>query len=127
MAVQFKFRGFVNFESAAIDGHAFIFVRDLKSRIIRHKNLNLCQDSELVFSDAVTSQGRIEMILKAQNGSKTVARFEEYKESVKAQCVADRNEIMQFQCLGPASSGVTVYDAYRGMWGFHGKKKEKKK
>ncbi|KAM1264398.1 hypothetical protein ACFX2J_034211 [Malus domestica] len=67
------------------------------------------------------------MILKAQNGSKTVARFEEYKELVKAQCVVDRNEIMQFHCLGPASSGVTVYDACGGMWGFHGKKKEKQK
>ncbi|KAM1344981.1 hypothetical protein FF1_034391 [Malus domestica] len=67
------------------------------------------------------------MILKAQNGSKTVARFEEYRELVKAQCVVDRNEIMQFHCLGPASSGVTVYDACGGMWGFHGKKKEKQK
>ncbi|KAM1077878.1 hypothetical protein ACFX15_024511 [Malus domestica] len=46
------------------------------------------------------------MILKAQNESKTVARFEEYREPVKAQCVADRNEIMQFHCLGPTSSGV---------------------
>ncbi|KAM1717600.1 hypothetical protein ACFX11_025411 [Malus domestica] len=42
----------------------------------------------------------------AQNGSKTVARFEEYMELVNAQCVADRNEIMQFHCLGLTSSGV---------------------
>ncbi|KAM1529987.1 hypothetical protein EV2_019744 [Malus domestica] len=67
------------------------------------------------------------MILKAQNGPKTVARFEEYKEPVKAQCIADRNEIMQFHYLGPTSSSVTVYDACWGMWGFHGKKKEKQK
>ncbi|KAM1584525.1 hypothetical protein FF2_037433 [Malus domestica] len=83
--------------------------------------------------------GRIEMIFKVQNGSKTVARFEEYREVVKARsraastggaqceeenarCVADGNEVMRFHCLGPASSGVGVYDACRGMWGFHGGK-----
>ena len=66
--------------------------------------------------------GRIEMIFKVQNGSKTVSRFEEYREAVKARagsggqteessweenarCVADGNEVMRFHCLGPTSSG----------------------
>ena len=66
--------------------------------------------------------GRIEMIFKVQNGSKTVSRFEEYRETVKARagsggpteesnceenarCVADGNEVMRFHCLGPASCG----------------------
>lgn len=82
--------------------------------------------------------GRIEMIFKVQNGSKTVARFEEYREVVKsrsragsdgpkvgseyeeenARCVADGNEVMRFHCLGqPSGSGV--YDAFGGAWGFH--------
>ncbi|KAM1464090.1 hypothetical protein ACFXTO_043800 [Malus domestica] len=56
MAIQFKFRSSVNFDSVAIDGRASISVRDLKSKVIRHKNLNLCQDSDLLFSDAVTGQ-----------------------------------------------------------------------
>ncbi|XP_050376660.1 uncharacterized protein LOC126794059 [Argentina anserina] len=84
--------------------------------------------------------GRIEMIFKVQNGSKTVARFEEYREMVKtrsragsgegglkvgseyeeenARCVADGNEVMRFHCLG-SPSGSGVHDAFGGAWGFH--------
>lgn len=84
--------------------------------------------------------GRIEMIFKVQNGSKTVARFEEYREVVKsrsragsdagsrkvgseyeeenARCVADGNEVMRFHCLG-TPSGTGVHDAFGGAWGFH--------
>lgn len=66
--------------------------------------------------------GRIEMIFKVVNASKTVSRFEEYREAVKgrvssgaptdenARCVADGNEVMRFQCLGP-------YDAAGGGGG----------
>ncbi|PQQ14193.1 uncharacterized protein Pyn_05998 [Prunus yedoensis var. nudiflora] len=83
--------------------------------------------------------GGIDMIFKVQNGSKTVARFEEYRESVKARCragskggaqceeenarcVADGNEVMRFQCLGPTTSGFGIYDTCGGAWGFHGGK-----
>ncbi|CAM8915513.1 unnamed protein product [Rhodiola kirilowii] len=55
--------------------------------------------------------GRVEMIFKVQNKSKTVTRFEEYRELVKARngsghvdaprCIADGNEVMGFQSLGP--------------------------
>ncbi|XP_062074070.1 uncharacterized protein LOC133778215 [Humulus lupulus] len=80
--------------------------------------------------------GRIEMIFKVQNGSKAVARFEEYRELVKcragsgspagetckeenARCVADGNEVMGFHCLGPTSGGG-AYDACSGAWAFPG-------
>ncbi|XP_062145670.1 uncharacterized protein LOC133853684 [Alnus glutinosa] len=82
--------------------------------------------------------GRVEMIFKVQNGSRTVARFEEYREAVKSQsgsggptgggtweenarCVADGNEVMQFHCLGPTSGGG-VYDGRGGAWAFPGSK-----
>ncbi|KAG7016900.1 hypothetical protein SDJN02_22011, partial [Cucurbita argyrosperma subsp. argyrosperma] len=78
--------------------------------------------------------GRIEMIFKVQNGSKTVARFEEYREMVKdksamgcpadeenARCVADGNEVMRFHCMGPTSD-CAKYDGYGGAWSFPGVK-----
>lgn len=82
--------------------------------------------------------GRIEMVFKVQNATRTVARFEEYREVVKsragsgvsvgeeaasargcddtARCVADGNEVMQFHCLGPTSGalGYDVADAFPG-------------
>lgn len=83
--------------------------------------------------------GLIEVIFKVQNGSKTVARFEEYRELVKARagsgsptgeaaceeenarCVADGNEVMRFHCLGPTAGGG-AYDACGGAWAFPGGK-----
>ncbi|GLU05595.1 hypothetical protein SLE2022_226910 [Rubroshorea leprosula] len=69
--------------------------------------------------------GRIEVIFKVQNGPRTVARFEEYREMVKsrsgsdgpaddenARCVADGNEVMRFQCLGPTSGTGGVNDTW---------------
>ncbi|CAH8356359.1 unnamed protein product [Eruca vesicaria subsp. sativa] len=69
--------------------------------------------------------GRVEMIFKVQNGSKTLTRFEEYREAVKvrsvgksreenARSVADGNETMRFYCLGPSYGG--------GAWGILGGK-----
>ncbi|KAJ8764210.1 hypothetical protein K2173_005390 [Erythroxylum novogranatense] len=80
--------------------------------------------------------GRIEMIFKVQNGSRTVSRFEEYRESVKsraglsggstweenARCVADGNEMMRFHCLGPAGGGPQGQDTVGGAWLFPGRK-----
>lgn len=82
--------------------------------------------------------GRVEMIFKVQNGPRTVARFEEYREMVRscagsggptdgatweenARCVADGNEVMRFHCLGP-TSGSGVYEARCGAWTFLGSK-----
>lgn len=76
--------------------------------------------------------GRIEMVFKVQNLTRTVTRFEEHRELVKskavedgieggsedhARCVADGNEVMRFHCLGPANSGP--YDPSGGAWTFH--------
>ncbi|XP_022156447.1 uncharacterized protein LOC111023338 [Momordica charantia] len=80
--------------------------------------------------------GRVEMIFKVQNGSKTVARFEEYREMVKARaatgspadeenarCAADGNEVMRFHCMGPTSD-CAKYDGCGGggAWTFPGMK-----
>lgn len=77
--------------------------------------------------------GRIEVIFKVHNLPKTVARFEEYREAVKARagagnpgskkdedarCVADGNEVMRFHCVGPTDA--EVYDA-GGLCTFSGK------
>ncbi|XWS61959.1 hypothetical protein CRYUN_Cryun07bG0169500 [Craigia yunnanensis] len=71
--------------------------------------------------------GRIEMIFKVQNGPRTVTRFEEYREMVKARsgsggpasadeenarCVADGNEVMRFHCLGPTSGNCGMNDTW---------------
>jgi len=58
MAVRFKFRSSANFDSVDIGGPS-VSVRDLKSKIIRHKNLDICQDLDLLFSDALTGQGQL--------------------------------------------------------------------
>uniref|UniRef100_A0A2P2N8L4 Uncharacterized protein n=1 Tax=Rhizophora mucronata TaxID=61149 RepID=A0A2P2N8L4_RHIMU len=79
--------------------------------------------------------GRIEMIFKVQNGSRTVTRFEEYREIVKSRaglsggptwevntrCVADGNEMMRFHSLGPAG-GVQYDCGGGGAWVFPGGK-----
>ncbi|GAV67276.1 hypothetical protein CFOL_v3_10782 [Cephalotus follicularis] len=79
--------------------------------------------------------GRIEMIFKVQNGSKTVSRFEEYREIVKSRavcgggtwdenvrCIADGNEVMRFYCLGPTSGNGGGGASYDGSWVFPGRK-----
>lgn len=97
---------------------------------------------EIIFHTSWTHiafTGQIEMIYKVQNGSKTITRFEEYRESVQsrsrsgtpnggsgweeenARCVADGNELMRFQCLGPISDGGG-YDVCGGSWGLSGGK-----
>lgn len=82
--------------------------------------------------------GGIEMIFKVQNASRTVARFEDYRETVKsragafgpkdgaawdenARCVADGNEVMGFHCLGP-TTGRGMYDSRGGAGTFPGAK-----
>ncbi|CAK9162215.1 unnamed protein product [Ilex paraguariensis] len=56
MSIRFKFRSSVNFDLIDIEGRPSISVRDLKSKIVRQKNLNISQDLDLVFSDALTGQ-----------------------------------------------------------------------
>ncbi|KAF5188900.1 hypothetical protein FRX31_021521 [Thalictrum thalictroides] len=56
MAIRFKFRSAVNFDSIDLNGRPSISIRDLRSKIIEQKNLKVCQDFDLVISDAVTGQ-----------------------------------------------------------------------
>ncbi|PIN07771.1 hypothetical protein CDL12_19657 [Handroanthus impetiginosus] len=80
--------------------------------------------------------GQIEMVFKVQNLTRTVTRFEEYREMVKSQvsskdvgdggedyarCVADGNDVMRFYCLG-ATSGGGAYEAGCGAWALYGGK-----
>ncbi|KAI3453524.1 hypothetical protein Pfo_010187 [Paulownia fortunei] len=80
--------------------------------------------------------GQVEMVFKVQNLTRTVNRFEEYREMVKswvsstevadgvedhARCTADGNEVMRFYCLG-ATSGGGAYEAGCGAWALYGGK-----
>ncbi|XP_043721756.1 E3 ubiquitin ligase PQT3-like isoform X2 [Telopea speciosissima] len=56
MAVRFKFRSSVDFDSIDIDGRPSISVRDLRSKILQQKNLKICQNFDLVISDAKTGE-----------------------------------------------------------------------
>ncbi|KAK7265899.1 hypothetical protein RJT34_33524 [Clitoria ternatea] len=65
--------------------------------------------------------GRVDAIFKVKSGTRTVSRFEEFREAVKgraaaglaegnnweenARCIADGNEVMRFHCLGHADDG----------------------
>lgn len=55
MAVQFKFRSAVEFNSVGVEG-PFISVRDLKQKIAEHKNLSKCKDFDLLITDAETGE-----------------------------------------------------------------------
>eukprot|EP00850_Spirogloea_muscicola_P021552 SM000253S09041 [mRNA] locus=s253:145051:152434:- [translate_table: standard] len=55
MAIHFKFRSAVDFDSLNIDGH-FISVGNLKERIIEHKNLGNGLNFDLVITNAQTSE-----------------------------------------------------------------------
>lgn len=63
MSIRFKFRSSVNFDTVDIEGRSSISIAELRSMIIRQKKLNLCQDFDLVFSDAVSGQGILPCIL----------------------------------------------------------------
>lgn len=55
MAVQFKFRSAVEFNSVGVEG-PFISVGDLKRKIAEHKNLSKCKDFDLLITDAQTGE-----------------------------------------------------------------------
>ncbi|XP_075524280.1 uncharacterized protein LOC142556682 [Primulina tabacum] len=81
--------------------------------------------------------GRVEMVFKIHNLTRTVSRFEEYREVVKcrascsavggdggedhARSVADGNEVMRFYCLGATAPGGTCVGG-SDIWAFHGGK-----
>ncbi|XP_062159185.1 E3 ubiquitin ligase PQT3-like isoform X3 [Alnus glutinosa] len=73
MAVRFKFRSSANFDSVDIGGPS-VSVRDLKSKIIRHKNLDICQDLDLLFSDALTGQEYTDEKFQIPSGSSVIIK-----------------------------------------------------
>uniref|UniRef100_A0A5B7CCE2 Putative E3 ubiquitin-protein ligase RBBP6-like isoform X2 n=1 Tax=Davidia involucrata TaxID=16924 RepID=A0A5B7CCE2_DAVIN len=73
MSIQFKFRSSVKFDSADIEGRS-ISVRDLRSKIVRHKNLNITQDLDLVFSDAVTGLEYSDENFQIPSGSRVIIK-----------------------------------------------------
>lgn len=81
---------------------------------------------EIIFHSSWSSDefpGRIEMIFKVEHGSRTVTRFEEYREVVKsragfnggtceeedARCLADGNEMMRFYPVLDGFNGGAIY------------------
>ncbi|XP_050363336.1 E3 ubiquitin ligase PQT3-like isoform X2 [Argentina anserina] len=74
MAVQFKYRSSEKFDSVDLEGRASISVRDLKAKIIRHCHLNICQDSDLVFSNASTGQDYRNENIQIPSGSAVIIK-----------------------------------------------------
>ncbi|XP_027180500.1 E3 ubiquitin ligase PARAQUAT TOLERANCE 3-like [Coffea eugenioides] len=74
MSIRFKFRSSVNFDSVDIDGRPSISVRELRFKIIRHKNLNICQDFDLVFSDAPSGKEYDDDNFQIPSGSSVIIK-----------------------------------------------------
>lgn len=81
--------------------------------------------------------GQIEMVFKVQSLTRTLNRFEEYRDAVKlragcaaagdggedrVRCIADGNEVMRFYCLGATAPGG-AYETCGCAWAFQGCKK----
>lgn len=49
----------MNFDSIDLEDSPSVSVRDLKSRIINQSKLKICQDFDLVLSNAITGQGNL--------------------------------------------------------------------
>ncbi|KAK9741584.1 hypothetical protein RND81_03G115200 [Saponaria officinalis] len=54
MEIRFKFRSSPNFDTVDIGDQSSISIRDLKSKIVLKKHLNLCHDFDLTFFDHVS-------------------------------------------------------------------------
>ncbi|KAL3497426.1 hypothetical protein ACH5RR_040158 [Cinchona calisaya] len=74
MSIQFKFRSSVNMDSVEIEGRSSISLRELKLKIIRHKNLKICQDFDLVFSDAASGQEYDDDNFQIPSGSNVIIK-----------------------------------------------------
>ncbi|KAK0571156.1 hypothetical protein LWI29_011872 [Acer saccharum] len=74
MAVRYKFRSSVIFDSVDIDGRPSISIRDLKSKIIQSKKLNVCQDLDLIVTDALTGQEYMDEKFQISSGSSVIIK-----------------------------------------------------
>ncbi|KAL3744559.1 hypothetical protein ACJRO7_013776 [Eucalyptus globulus] len=75
MSIRFKFRSAPNFDSVDVgDGRTSVSVGDLKSRIRRLKNLNICSGSDLRVSDAVTGEEYKDDNVEIPSGSSVIIK-----------------------------------------------------
>ncbi|XP_021738922.1 E3 ubiquitin ligase PQT3-like isoform X1 [Chenopodium quinoa] len=73
-SVRFKFRSSATFDSVDIGEQSSISIRDLKSKIVLKKHLNLCQDSDLVFSDFLSGQEYKDESIRIPSGSSVIIK-----------------------------------------------------
>ncbi|XVF35274.1 hypothetical protein REPUB_Repub18cG0131500 [Reevesia pubescens] len=74
MSVRFKFRSSPNYDSVDIGGQPSISVRDLKSRIVQSKKLNIFHDFDLLFSDPISGQEYVDEDFKIHCGSSVIIK-----------------------------------------------------
>ncbi|KAI3907830.1 hypothetical protein MKW92_031080 [Papaver armeniacum] len=74
MSIKFKFRSSVNFDTINLDDSPSVSVRDLKLRIINQSKLKICQDFDLVLSDAVTGQEYEDEDVLVESGSSVIIK-----------------------------------------------------
>ncbi|KAL2896913.1 E3 ubiquitin-protein ligase RBBP6 [Bienertia sinuspersici] len=72
--VRFKFRSAATFDSVEIGEQSSISIRDLKSKIVLKKHLNLCQDFDLVFSDSVSGKEYTDENIRIPSGSNVIIK-----------------------------------------------------
>ncbi|KNA13471.1 hypothetical protein SOVF_116790 isoform A [Spinacia oleracea] len=73
-SVRFKFRSSATFDSVDIGEQSSISIRDLKSKIVLKKHLNLCQDFDLVFSDSISGQEYKDENFRILSGSSVIIK-----------------------------------------------------
>ncbi|XP_010261934.1 PREDICTED: E3 ubiquitin-protein ligase RBBP6-like isoform X2 [Nelumbo nucifera] len=74
MAVRFKFRSSVDFDSVDIDGRPSISIRDLRSKILQKKNLKICEDFHLDIADADTGEEYKDESFLVPSGSSVIIK-----------------------------------------------------
>ncbi|KDP34038.1 hypothetical protein JCGZ_07609 [Jatropha curcas] len=74
MAIRFRFRSSLNFDSVDIEGRPSISVGDLKAKIVHDKHLHINQDFDLVFSDAITGQEYYDENFELPSGSSVIIK-----------------------------------------------------
>ncbi|XP_049377962.1 E3 ubiquitin ligase PQT3-like isoform X1 [Solanum stenotomum] len=74
MSIRFKFRSCLNFDSVDIDGRTSISLGELMLKIARLKKLNIGQDFDLVFSDALSGEVYNDESIQIASGSSVIIR-----------------------------------------------------
>ncbi|XP_060208577.1 E3 ubiquitin ligase PARAQUAT TOLERANCE 3-like isoform X2 [Lycium barbarum] len=74
MSIQFKFRSCLNFDSVDVDGRPSISLRELRKKIMRHKKLSICQEFDLIFSDALSGKEYNDENVQIASGSSVIVK-----------------------------------------------------